>query len=207
MRHERRKTPRWKAASHRYPIRVRRDDGRTISGVIVDISVEGLGLRIERLALSPGMSVRILAELLGEAIDVRGVVRFVDRFFPRAGLQVDAAEIMGRLVARAETGGFLMAEGRGDTLALAGSLTLAARKELDAAACYRSLDLSRIATVSIAGAGIVSAAAGRGTRIECCSAAIAPLFDSLGICRAGLCVSPTPCDLPKAWPTGRATAI
>jgi hypothetical protein len=206
MRTERRVPPRWRAASHKHQVRLRCEDGRTVSGTILDLCRSGLGLRVDRNGVAVGMRVRVTSDLPGETVDIRGVVSFVDRFFPHVGLRMESDGLMERLVAKAEAGGFLMSEGRGDTLALAGSLTLAAIRELDTAADFRKLDLSRVGEVSVAGAGIVSMAAGRGARIDCCSEAIAPLFDSLGICKAGLCCSATPCDLPKAWPTGRGSS-
>lgn len=202
---DRRTGPRWKAASHQHRVDLVSGGGRTVTGMLIDISAKGMGIRADRGRFAAGMRVRVETDLLGGPIQVQGVVRHVDRFFPRIGVQIDAADVMAKLLSRAEAGGFLMTRADGDTLALSGSLTLAGLRELGATTCRR-LDLSRVSDVSVAGAGIVSLVAGKGARIACCSEPIAPLFDALGICRAGYCVSATPCDLPKAWPTGRVTA-
>lgn len=201
---ERRMTPRWKASSSRYAALVRHDDGQRSAATIVDVSTAGMGIRADRRCFASGMRVRIDVDMSGERLELQGAVRFVDRFFPRVGIRIESLESMEQVVRQAETLGFLMAEIKGDTLAVHGSLTLAAMKEFAAGArgC-RKLDLSGVGAASIAGAGIVSSAARKGAKIDCCSAAIAPLFESLGICRAQLCVSAQPCDLPKTWPTRR----
>lgn len=202
---ERRASPRWKAASHKHAVVLRNGKGGEVAGMVVDVSARGMGIRADRGAFAPGMRLGLTVDLLGETYRLDGEVRFVDRFFPRIGLRIESVEAMGRLVRRAETGDFLMAQAVGGTLVLHGCLTLMAMRELGATDC-RQLDLSRVRNASIAGAGIVSMAAGRGVRIACCSEPIAPLFEALGICRAGICVSAEPCDLPKAWPTGRTPA-
>ncbi len=202
---ERRAGPRWKAATHQHRVGLGGGNGGALAGMLIDISAKGLGIRADREGFVVGMRVSVETDLLGSPTRVQGVVRNVDRFFPRIGVQIDAADLMAKLLLRAEAGGFLMTRAAGDTLALHGSLTLAGLRELGATTC-RQLDLSGLSDVSVAGAGIVSLVAGKGARIACCSEPIAPLFDALGICRAGDCVSATPCALPKAWPTGRGPA-
>lgn len=200
---DRRRTPRWRTPDYQQDARIRHEDGKTSAATLLDVSLGGIGLRADRRRFAPGMRVRVAIDLLDETSEVVGAVRFVDRFFPRIGLQVDSPDLMAKVVDQAKNCGFLMSEVKGDTLMVAGRLTLATAKEFDAVRRYRKLDLSGVTAVSVAGAAVVSNIAGGGARIDCCSPAIAPVFESLGICRGRLCVSPTPCDLPKNWPSRR----
>lgn len=202
---DRRRTPRWRAPDYEQQARVQHADGTTTAATVLDVSATGIGLRADRLRFAVGMRTRLRVDLLGECTEIVGIVRFVDRFFPRVGLQVDATEAMAVIVDRARRCGFLMSQLNGDTLALSGRLTLAATREFDGRREYRKLDLSGVTGVSVAGAAIVASAARNGALIDRCSEAIAPLFDSLGICGARLCVSAMPCDLPKAWPARGAS--
>lgn len=195
---DRRRTPRWRAPDYRHQARLQHEDGKVAAATILDVSAAGIGLRADRLHFAAGMRVGLRIEL-DEPIDIVGVVRFVDRLFPRVGLQVDAPAAMAAIVRAAESRGFLMSQLKGDTLALSGRLTLTATKEFDGRRGYRKLDLSGVTGVSVAGAAIVASVARDGARIDRCSESIAPIFESLGICGARLCVSPTPCDLSKTW--------
>lgn len=201
---ERRRAPRWKASRQHHKVGILGEDGKRIEGTILDISRGGIGLRAGRSRFALGMQVGVVTDLSGETVHLRGTVRFVDRFSPRIGLQIDTVGPMEAILRQAESCGFLLSEVRGGTLAFSGSLTLAALRELEAARGCREIDLSRVGEISIAGASLIAKAAERGARIACCSGAIAPVLDSLGICGAGLCVSRTPCDLPKAWSAATA---
>lgn len=197
---DRRRTPRWRAPDYQHQARLQYEDGEATVATVLDVSANGVGVRADRLRFAAGMRARLRIDLLDKAVEIVGIVRFVDRFFPRVGLQVDAPEAMAAIVDRAERCGFLMSELKGDTLALRGRLTLAATKEFAGHHRYRKLDLSGITGASVAGAAIVASVARDGARIERCSEAVSPLFESLGICGARLCVAATPCDLPKNWP-------
>lgn len=203
---DRRRTPRWRAPDYRHQACVRHEGGKESAATVLDISTEGVGIRADRLRFAAGMHARLCLDLLGESVEIAGVVRFVDRFFPRVGLQVAAPAAMAAIVGRAKRCGFLMSELRGDTLALNGRLTLAATREFDGRRGYSKLDLSGVTGVSVAGAAIVASVARNGARIDCCSEAIAPMFDSLGICGARLCVAAVPCDLSKHWPARGAAS-
>lgn len=196
---ERRRAPRWRAASHHHKVRVRHADGRKSLGSIVDVSHSGIGLRDSRHHFQVGMRVSLEIDLFGEVVEVQGVVRFVDRFYPRIGLHIDSPGLMEKLVGQATSCGFVNSEVKGDTLVVSGSLTLVALKEFDAIRGYRKLDLSAVHEVSVAGAGIVFSIARTKAKVDCCSEAIAPMFDFLGICKANVCVSKTPCNLSKKW--------
>jgi hypothetical protein len=196
---ERRRALRWRACSHQHTVRVRRADGGKSVATVVDVSKTGVGLRDNRRNFAVGMRVALEMDLHGETIEANGVVRFIDRFFPRIGIHIDSNGVMEKAIRHAERRGFVASEARGDTLAISGSLTLSALKEFKSAPGYRKLDLSGVREASVAGASIVLGAARKGARIDCCSRTIAPLFDTMGICDAGVCVSRAPCDLPKNW--------
>jgi hypothetical protein len=202
---DRRRTPRWRAPDYQQQARVQHEDGTATAATVLDVSATGIGIRAERLRFAAGMRARLRIDLLGESFEIGGGVRFVDRFFPRVGLQIDTPGAMDAIVARAESCGFLMSQLNGDTLSLSGRLTLAATREFHGRREYRKLDLSGVTGASVAGAAIVASVARNGARIDRCSEFIAPIFDSLGICGARLCVSATPCDLPKAWPVRGAS--
>lgn len=197
---ERRQEPRWGAHSLGYKARVRHEDGSTSEALIIDVSRGGIGIRADRRRFTARSRVWMEIDLVGEVVEVPCAVRFVDRFFPRVGLCTESPEAMEKVVEHAKQIGFLMFEVRNDTLAIHGKLTMAAIRESAVIRRCRKLDLAGVEEASVAGAAIVLKMARRGARIDRCSAAIAPLFDSLGICSAKLCVAAEPCDLPKTWP-------
>lgn len=197
MESERRRDSRWKAHDYRHKIREWHDGSSRSEAIVVDVSKHGIGLRADRRCYNAGMQVWLEIPLSDESIRIPGVVRFVDPFFPRVGLQMDASELMEKVVEHARSRGFLMLEVKEDTLLVHGHLTLTAAKEFAVAGKYRKLDLSRVGKASVAGAGIIFNTARSGARIDRCSGAIAPLFDSLGICSGKVCVAQEPCDLPK----------
>lgn len=205
---ERRKEPRWGAHSLGHKARVRHEDGSCSEALIIDVSRGGIGIRADRRRFHAGARVGVEIDLSGTTLEVPCVVRFVDRFFPRIGLVGESPAAMDEVVEHARRVGFLMFEVRHDTLAVHGRLTLAAKSAFKTAAQrVRKLDLAGVEEASVAGAAIVLDLARRGARIDRCSGAIAPLFDSLGICRANVCTSADPCDLPKKWPLPPAADV
>lgn len=199
---ERRGAPRWHACSNKFKVRVGFGGGRTSEATLIDVSQTGIGLRVDRQPFRVGMSTHLELDSFGEKIQVRGVVRFVDRFYPRVGLQVESIDTMERILQQvSKRRGFVMTEVKGDTLAVRGSLTHAATS-LFSARHFRILDLSEVDYVSVAGSNALYDVTSRGVRIKRCSPSIAPFLDSQGICEgARLCTANKPCDLPKAWPT------
>lgn len=204
MKNDRRSAPRWHAAGSKMKAEALLDDGAKLDATIVDVSATGIGLRTDRKRFRIGMTVRLELALNGEKIPLRGSVRFVDRFYPRVGLLIDAPERMGQLVEFAAASDFVMTEVANDCLIVNGRLTHAAIRMFESLRACRTLDLSGVNYVSMGGASIVFGLTQAGMKIKCCSPAIAPFFNSLGICcGARLCVARVPCDLPKRWPTDK----
>lgn len=192
---------RWQASSNKHQVRILAEDGGWLAATLIDISKSGIGLRANRHRFKPGTRTSVKVDLSGEIIEVKGEVRFVDQYYPRIGLQIESTELMEIALQHVESGGFAMAEVRGDTLFVKGSVMLASGNAFNAARGFRKLDLSGVSEISYGGAHHVLQLTQQGVKIACCSASIAPRFDSLGICQgARLCVAKTPCDLPKTWP-------
>lgn len=198
---ERRHEPRWIASGNSHQVSLLSADGRLSRATIVDISASGIGLRADHGCFSAGMRLRIQVELADEGVELSGVVRFADRYYPRIGLQIDSVDVMDRVIRYMAINGFMMAEVKGDTLFVKGSVKLAAAKVFDAIQGHRKLDLSEVNEISMGGARHVQRMIGAGVKIASCSESVAPRFDSLGICEgARFCVADSPCDLPKTWP-------
>lgn len=198
---ERRHEPRWIASGNSHQVSLLSADGRLSRATIVDISASGIGLRADHGRFSAGMRLRIQVELADEGVELSGVVRFVDRYYPRIGLQIDSVDVMDRVIRHMAINGFMMAEVKGDTLFVKGSVKLAAAKVFDAIRGHRKLDLSGVNEISMGGARHVQRMIGAGVKIASCSESVAPRFESLGICEgARFCVADSPCDLPKTWP-------
>lgn len=198
---ERRQEPRWIASSNSHQVSLLSADGRLSSATIVDISTSGIGLRADHGRFSAGMRVRVQVELSEEGVELSGVVRFVDRYYPRIGLQIESVDVMERVIRHMAINGFMMAEIKGDTLFVRGAVKLAAAKVFDAIQGHRKVDLSGVNEISMGGARHVQRMTGAGVKIASCSESVAPRFESLGICQgARFCVADSPCDLPKQWP-------
>lgn len=198
---ERRQEPRWIASSSSHQVSLISADGRLSSATIVDISTSGIGLRANHGRFSAGMRVLVQVELAEEGVELSGVVRFVDRYYPRIGLQIESVDVMERILKHMAVSDFMMAEVKGDTLFVKGAVKLAAAKVFEAIQGHRKIDLSGVNEISMAGARHVQQMTLAGVKIACCSESVAPRFGSLGICdEARFCVADSPCDLPKKWP-------
>lgn len=198
---ERRREPRWIASSSGHAASLATADGRVTNATIVDISTSGIGLRADRGCFSAGMHTRVFIDLAEERVELSGTIRFVDRYYPRLGMQIESVDAMERVIRHMAMNGFMLAELKGDTLFLTGSVKLGAAKAFDGIQGHRKVDLSGVSEISMGGARHVLKMTGAGVRIASCSEAVAPRFDSLGICDgARLCVADVPCDLPKKWP-------
>jgi hypothetical protein len=198
---ERRREPRWKASSNKHRAQVLSGYGSWTTATIVDISRSGIGLRIEGYRSKIGTRVRIKIDILGEVFEVWGIVKSTVAFSPRVGFQIESVDVMERIVQKAETAGFLMAEVADDTLVIKGSVTLASAHTLHTIQGHRKIDHSGVTEISIGGAHHIFKILKSGVKITSCSEPVAPRFASMGICLgARLCVADVPFDLPKGWP-------
>jgi hypothetical protein len=199
---ERRRDARWRAGRNNCKALIRHPDGSILEATVVDLSYGGIGLRAERHAFQPSTPLEVEFELGGEVFQVPGKIRFIDRYYPRIGIQAGAHDLMRRVVKLAQRGDFLRIESSGDTLSVHGSLTWAAYQELESRiGCgHKKLDLSRVSHLSLAGVSGVVKAARAGVKIDRCSEATVTHFERLGICTAKLCTSQEPCELYHALP-------